>query len=55
MIQRLQSVSILIFTKKLFSQKSNFDRREMQRRRRRRRRRRHLDLPERREIVCGGL
>ena len=51
MIQRLQSVSILIFTKKLFSQKSNFDRREMQRRRRRR----HLDLPERREIVCGGL
>ena len=50
MIQRLQSVSILIFTKKLFSQKSNFDRREMQRRRRR-----HLDLPERREIVCGGL
>ena len=53
MIQRLQSVSILIFTKKLFSQKSNFDRREMQRRRRRRRR--HLDLPERREIVCGGL
>ena len=53
MIQRLQSVSILIFTKKLFSQKSNFDRREMQRRRRRRRR--HLDLPECREIVCGGL
>ena len=49
MIQRLQSVSILIFTKKLFSQKSNFDRREMQRRSR------HLDLPERREIVCGGL